>query len=192
MKLGDKILSLRRQRSLSQEELADKLYVSRQAISRWEVGSALPDASNLLQLSRLFGVSADYLLNDDMDSDTPAAKAAESPAPKNLRKVVACCMAALGLAGNFVIYILSRCIEVMVPRIVREGGERWYQYSSNITDHSYRHFIRAYDLEFLAILLWAIFLAGTLYLLCTGTSLPRLLNRLKHRHHQPDQDNSEA
>lgn len=192
MKLGDKILSLRRQRGLSQEELADKLHVSRQAVSRWEVGSALPDASNLLQLSRLFGVSADYLLNDDMDSDTPAAKAPESPAPKNRSKVIACCAAALGLAGNFVIYILSRCIEVMVPRIVHEGGKRWYEYSSNMTDHSYRYFIHAYALEFLAILLWAMFLAGAVYLLCTGTSVPRLLNRLKHGHRRSDQGTPEA
>ena len=69
MKLSDKILKLRKQNGMSQEELAEKLDVSRQAISRWEVGSAQPDASNILQLSKLFGVTADYLLNDDYESD---------------------------------------------------------------------------------------------------------------------------
>ena len=65
MKLSEKIVRLRKSRGMSQEALAEALGVSRQAVSRWEVGSALPDASNLLQLSRLFGVSADYLLNDE-------------------------------------------------------------------------------------------------------------------------------
>lgn len=67
MKLGDKILMLRKKEGLSQEQLAEKLNVSRQAVSRWEQGSALPDAGNIRQLSKVFAVSADYLLNDDMD-----------------------------------------------------------------------------------------------------------------------------
>ena len=65
MKLGDKILMLRKKEGMSQEQLAEKLDVSRQAVSRWELGSALPDANNIRQLSRVFAVSADYLLNED-------------------------------------------------------------------------------------------------------------------------------
>lgn len=76
MKLAEKILTLRKQKGLSQEELAEKLNVSRQAVSRWEMGTALPDASNILQLSKLFEVSTDYLLNEDYnsDQDIPAVK----------------------------------------------------------------------------------------------------------------------
>ena len=62
MTLPEKILRLRKQSGMSQEELAQKLEVSRQAVSRWEVGSAQPDASNILQLSRLFGVTAERRL----------------------------------------------------------------------------------------------------------------------------------
>ena len=58
MTLSEKILDLRKQQGMSQENLAEKLGVSRQAVSHWEVGSALPDASNIRQLSRLFGVTA--------------------------------------------------------------------------------------------------------------------------------------
>lgn len=78
MKLPDKIIKLRKATGISQEELAEQLNVSRQAISRWENGSALPDAQNILQISKLFGVTADYLLNDDYesDSDIPAVKTA--------------------------------------------------------------------------------------------------------------------
>jgi len=74
MKLSEKIFALRRSRGLSQEELAEKLDVSRQAVSRWENGSALPDASNILRLSKLFGVTADYLLNEDYQSDEDLPK----------------------------------------------------------------------------------------------------------------------
>lgn len=69
MKLSDKIIHLRKTNGLSQEDLAEKLNVSRQAISRWENGTALPDAQNVLQISKLFQVTADYLLNDDYESD---------------------------------------------------------------------------------------------------------------------------
>lgn len=69
MKLQDKIINLRKDNGWSQEELAEKLNVSRQAVSRWESGSAQPDAANLLQLSRLFSVTTDYLLNDEYEKD---------------------------------------------------------------------------------------------------------------------------
>ena len=49
--------------------MAAQLNVSRQAVSRWENGSALPDAQNILQLSKLFEVTTDYLLHDDYESD---------------------------------------------------------------------------------------------------------------------------
>lgn len=69
MKLPDKIAGLRKSRGISQEELAERLGVSRQAVSRWETGSAKPDANNILQLSLLFHVTTDYLLHDDYQSD---------------------------------------------------------------------------------------------------------------------------
>ena len=69
IKLPDKITKLRKAHNWSQEDLAERLNVSRQAISRWETGTALPDAQNVLQISKLFGVTTDYLLNDDYESD---------------------------------------------------------------------------------------------------------------------------
>jgi transcriptional regulator with XRE-family HTH domain len=77
MKLSDKIIGLRKSNGMSQEDLAEKLNVSRQAISRWESGTAMPDASNILQLSKLFGVTTDYLLNDDYQSDNDLPKVKE-------------------------------------------------------------------------------------------------------------------
>jgi len=70
MKLSEKIIKFRKTNGWSQEDLAEKMYVSRQAISRWENGTALPDANNILQLSKLFNVTTDYLLNEEYSSDT--------------------------------------------------------------------------------------------------------------------------
>lgn len=62
MSLPEKLLSLRKQNGFTQMELAEKLHVSRQAISRWEVGTAAPSTENLKELSALYDVSVDYLL----------------------------------------------------------------------------------------------------------------------------------
>ena len=69
MMLNKKIHQLRKEKGLSQEELASQLTVSRQAISKWELGESVPDTENVVQLSRIFGVSTDYLLNDEYESD---------------------------------------------------------------------------------------------------------------------------
>ena len=72
MIFAEKLLYLRKNNNMSQEELSEKLNVSRQAVSRWESGTALPDATNLLCISKLFNVSIDYLLYDEhMDTYAP-------------------------------------------------------------------------------------------------------------------------
>ena len=67
MMIGEKIYHLRKNKELSQEELALQLTVSRQAISKWELGESVPDTENVVQLSKIFNVSTDYLLIDDND-----------------------------------------------------------------------------------------------------------------------------
>lgn len=69
MNIGEKIVKLRKQNHMSQEMLAAKLNVSRQSVSKWELNDATPDAFNLLELSKLFNVTTDYLLYDDYKSD---------------------------------------------------------------------------------------------------------------------------
>ena len=64
MILGEKIAQLRRKNGWSQEELADKMEISRQAVSKWESGQTMPDLERILRLSSLFGVTIDYLLKD--------------------------------------------------------------------------------------------------------------------------------
>ena len=87
MIMAEKIALLRKQNGWSQEELAEKLGVSRQSVSKWESGGAIPDLDKVVKLSALFGVSTDYLLLDGQqeisftESDGPAEQG------RRLRKV---------------------------------------------------------------------------------------------------------
>ena len=71
MILADKIIENRKKNGWSQEELADRLGVSRQSVSKWEGAQAVPDMKKIVQMSEVFGVSTDYLLREDIE--TPAA-----------------------------------------------------------------------------------------------------------------------
>ena len=67
MIFADKIIALRKKNGWSQEELAEKMEVSRQSVSKWESAQSVPDLEKVLRLSRLFGVSTDYLLKDEQE-----------------------------------------------------------------------------------------------------------------------------
>lgn len=69
MILADKIIELRKKSGLSQEELAEKMNVSRQSVSKWEGAQSIPDLDKILALSKIFGVSTDYLLKDDFEME---------------------------------------------------------------------------------------------------------------------------
>lgn len=80
MILADKIIDLRKKNGWSQEELAEQLGVSRQSISKWESAQSVPDMNRILAMSRLFGVSTDYLLKDELGpEDVSPASAAKIP-----------------------------------------------------------------------------------------------------------------
>lgn len=64
MALSEKLYTLRKKSGLSQEQLAEKLKVSRQAISKWESGASYPESDKLIAISRYFNVSLDYLINE--------------------------------------------------------------------------------------------------------------------------------
>ncbi len=64
MDISEKIYKLRKQSGLSQEQLAEQLNVSRQAVSKWESGTSLPESEKLVAISNFFNVSLDYLLKD--------------------------------------------------------------------------------------------------------------------------------
>lgn len=77
MILAEKIMNLRKQNGWSQEELAMKLNVSRQSVSKWESTASIPDLDKIVKLSQIFGVSTDYLLKDEMEKDALAVPESE-------------------------------------------------------------------------------------------------------------------
>lgn len=70
MILADKIIDERKKLGLSQEEMAEKLSVSRQAVSKWESAQSIPDLQKIIAMSELFSVSTDYLLKDDIEAES--------------------------------------------------------------------------------------------------------------------------
>jgi transcriptional regulator with XRE-family HTH domain len=77
MEFNNRLYQLRKQKGLSQEELANRLNVSRQTVSKWEVGDSTPDMEKLIAMSDLFGVSLDNLVMGKEEAQTPAAGKSE-------------------------------------------------------------------------------------------------------------------
>lgn len=79
MNLPKKLSFLRKEKGLSQENLADEMNVSRQAVSKWESGNVMPSLDNLIYLSKLYGVTIDSLIDDSQD--LPSESAPPEPVP---------------------------------------------------------------------------------------------------------------
>ena len=88
--LSEKLYKLRKNSGLSQEQLAEQLNVSRQAISKWEQGTAVPESEKLITISNYFGVTVDYLLKEDTaDTTNTTAKVMEEK-PQMMAGIVIC------------------------------------------------------------------------------------------------------
>lgn len=91
MVLGEKITELRKRSGLSQEQFGDKIGVSRQAVSKWEMSQTTPDLSKIMAVAEFFGVSTDFLLKDELnmsDLDSCSVAAAASEASASARQAV--------------------------------------------------------------------------------------------------------
>ena len=87
---SEKLLELRRQKGMSQEQLADSLGVTRQSVSKWESGTAVPELPKLIALSDLFSVSVDYLVKDCLEvpeSPTPEASSSTAKLEKQVDEI---------------------------------------------------------------------------------------------------------
>lgn len=87
MILADKIINLRKKAGWSQEDLAEMIGVSRQSVSKWEGAQSVPDMDKVLRLSRIFGVSTDYLLKDAIEECEPSFQSSDDSAEPPLRTV---------------------------------------------------------------------------------------------------------
>ena len=100
MSIAKRMKRIRTERGLSQEKLAEQLNVSRQTVSKWENGLAVPSGDNLNQLGKALGVPVDFLLNGERALSAPAK---EPPVPQPGRRRLPARLAALLLAGGILI-----------------------------------------------------------------------------------------
>lgn len=157
MTFSEKLLKLRKDAGLSQEDLAEKLNVSRQAISRWEMGTAMPDCPNLLHISKQFHVSADYLLRDELEQNEdalslfPALTVPHKAKENKVRILIGICAAIVGALGLFILRILASVFPAVHLVAV---GEAHRVYDGLLG------FIWVHDLKWLLLLLLAMLFGG--------------------------------
>ena len=81
MILADKITALRKKAGWSQEELAEQLGVTRQSVSKWEGAQSVPDMDKVVQMSRLFGVTTEFLLKDELSEEEDYTRENKAKSP---------------------------------------------------------------------------------------------------------------
>lgn len=118
MTLGEKLQKLRRARGMTQEQLAERVGVSRQSLSGWENDAALPDTANVIMLADLFGVTTDYLLREEAATQsTPCAEASPQPgAPSAAPQRSGWRMSARDLGARLI--VASALIGLVVLRVM--------------------------------------------------------------------------
>ena len=102
MTIGNRIVALRKAQQFSQEEIADKIGVSRQSVSKWETDACAPDAYNLMALAKLFNTSVEYIVTGKMSVDAKPQTNKESVEGKNLS-----ILGFILLAGGFLMAFLG-------------------------------------------------------------------------------------
>lgn len=146
MEFGEKLQMLRKARGWSQEELAQQINVSRQALSKWESGTSIADTENVIALSRLFGVSTDYLLLRESEAaSAPAAVSAPAKESKwPVPRIVWLVILLVAVVGLIAIHILASV-----------------RYASGLL-LSVMFLANRFQLWWLLILLWVMLAAGFL------------------------------
>ncbi len=113
MAISEKLYKLRKQSSLSQEQLAEKLDVSRQAISKWESGTSIPESEKLIAISNFFGVSLDYLLKEEDDNSDNRNQEVESK--KETNNQIQWIIGIIACIGGIVCLIVWGLISILKP-----------------------------------------------------------------------------
>ena len=154
MLFREKLRFLRKINNMSQEELAEKLIVSRQAVSRWETGDTIPDAEILLQLGEIFGVSVDNLLKENLSIDNCSVTNQEADKNINLLKTLGICTVIVSVLVILCLTVLSSVYPVYGKHFINGGANVLYK--ANIFT-----FLNKYHLEWLLALDIFLFGGGT-------------------------------
>ena len=157
MEFGEKLQMLRKARGWSQEELAQQINVSRQALSKWESGASIADTENVIALSRLFGVSTDYLLLEESEA-AGASVAAAVPAKEKkwpVPRIAWLVTLIVSVVGRIALHIWAATLPP-TPQYYGPNGE----YSGELT--GIRNLTHIYDLDWLVLLLCGLLIVGFL------------------------------
>lgn len=165
MTMGEKIQNMRKARGWSQEELAERIGVSRQAVSRWESNSAKPDADKIIAICDLFGVSADYLLRENLSEKRDGQEYIFFSADQARTSV----MTPVQILGLLMILFGIILIFVLIIMSTTEI----YEYAVATFDRVVKYrgfwgFVKTFDLEWLLFVDGFSVLAGTALLLWQG------------------------
>ena len=161
MILADKIIENRKKNGWSQEELAEKLGVSRQSVSKWEGAQAIPDMKKILQMADLFGVTTDYLLKDeieDVSTTTPEYTdftfQEETPAKVSMEEANAFLAynekAASPISIGVMLCIISAVPLMVLMGLARAGSLPFFGiYGNNAGNHHYSDYgsLRRYHIH---------------------------------------------
>ena len=134
MILADKIMNLRKKAGWSQEELAQQLNVTRQSVSKWEGAQSVPDLDKIVQMSRIFGVSTDYLLKDELEEQGPAPSLAEQPPRRRVSMEEASRYLALRRAAAPKLALATFLCVISPITLILLGGLS--EYSARITENT--------------------------------------------------------
>ena len=181
MKLHEKIYQLRKQAGMSQEEAAERLNISRQALSRWENGTAQPAANNIIEICKLFGVTSDYLLNDEYESDDDLPQVKELRS-NGINQIMICLITMevmvliLQIVATFVLQNAIFETLSFIPFVALIGGfEYAYQKNRNGINERTTQFRK----RFYKITIWLEAYFPIRFLIMTLTNLyPRPINML--------------
>lgn len=122
-KFADRLLDLRRKAGYSQEQLADLLGVSRQAISKWEGAQGRPEVDNVVKLSQIYRVSADFILTGSA-SVPLVCEMSSAPAPRELSREYRFALSALMvIAGTALVFVLVVSILAILSMVLTGGAD---------------------------------------------------------------------
>lgn len=148
MTFSEKLIRLRKREGLSQEALAETLGVSRQAVSRWEQGTALPDGAKLLPCARYFSVSVDWLLDEGQDWEAQRSEVKGMTAhQQGIVRTVSGVVLGVGLFVLLVLLVVGSSLDISVI----ENGKDYTGVAA---------FVRYYHVEWLPIVGGVLVLLG--------------------------------
>lgn len=171
MTFGEKLQLLRKSKGWTQEQLAAQIGISRQALSKWESDTAMPDTENVVRLSRLFAVSTDYLLLDDYDTQPPQSPQVPSPGSNRpsahlIRLIIGGAVSGLSVVILLVLGVLSSiypCVYSISP-----AGVEWTRVYTGLSG-----FLKTHHLEWF-FWLWCAVLVGGVCVMVYDRLWPKL------------------